>query len=502
MRSFVISMSLSLGVLVACGPSAARDDNASCPGVNTDSDVYNCGACGHVCSAGQLCVQGECSSDCDPGQTVECYEGAPQTEGVGPCRGGQRLCLPSGQWGPCLGQIVPAQEICGNGIDENCSGEADENLDRDGDGFTTCDGDCCDNGECSAPALVNPGAFDAAGNGLDDDCDGAIDNTQTVCDMDLPSRPATTVDYARAMDICNTTTESSRRWGVISASILKADGQPGAHADASSIRPNFGIGLPPQAGMSFTLLSSGHAAAPGQINPGHIDWEDSARNGVTSGFPADFIGAHGGTLPNAPGCPSPFGTQAQDPVMLSLRIRVPSNAKSFSFSSNFFSAEYPEYVCSPYNDFFVVLLDSTWNGTPANPTDKNLAFYRDQANMVYPVGINLAHGNTGLFTQCRNGTTGCLGEEGTISTCVSTAQLAGTGFDTPSSGYCDGDSLQGGGTGWLVTSGNVTPGEVITLRIAIWDTSDQNLDSVVILDNFQWSVEVSDPGTVIGGPPL
>ena len=488
-----------LALVVACGPTAVKDrDNSACPGANLDSDVFNCGECGTTCGAGELCIAGACDSTCDPGQTVPCYEGAPQTEDVGPCRGGTRTCLPSGTWSACQGQVVPAAEVCGNGIDENCSGEADENLDQDGDGYTTCDGDCCDSGECQRPELVNPGAFDAAGNTVDDDCDGAVDNTQVVCDMGLSSRPNQVLDYARAMDLCQMTTEASNRWGVISATLTKADGSMGAHPDSASIRPSFGSGLPPQAGMSYALLSSGRAAAPGQSNPNHVDWEDSARNGISSGFPSDFLTAHGGALPNAPGCPAPLGLAAQDPVMLTLRVRVPSNAKSFSFASNFFSAEYPEYVCSPYNDFFVVLLDSAWSGQPANPSDKNLAFYRNAANMIYPVGVNLAYGNTGLFTQCQNGATGCEGTPGTISTCTGTGQLAGTGFDRTSPGACAQDSIEGGATGWLVTSGNVKGGEIITLRIAIWDTSDQNLDSLVVLDNFQWSVDVSDPGTVIG----
>jgi hypothetical protein len=48
-----------------------------------------------------------------------------------------------------------------------------------------------------------------------------------------------------------------------------------------------------------------------------------------------------------------------------------------------------------------------------------------------------------------------------------------------------------------VTQGNVVGGETIKLRIAIWDTSDGYYDSVSIIDNFQWSVDVSQPGTVI-----
>ena len=181
-----------------------------------------------------------------------------------------------------------------------------------------------------------------------------------------------------------------------------------------------------------------------------------------------------------------------------MRVRVPTNAKSFKLSVNFYSAEFPEWTCTSFNDFFIVLLDSTYAGDPANPTDKNLAFYQapGTTNKV-PVGVNLGFGNTGLFTQCVNGSTGCDGTPGTISTCIDTTLLAGTGFDDPEAGACDTNSVTGGATGWLVTSGNVTPGEVITLRIAVWDTSDHAWDSLAVVDGFQWSTEVAQPGTDI-----
>ncbi len=187
--------------------------------------------------------------------------------------------------------------------------------------------------------------------------------------------------------------------------------------------------------------------------------------------------------------------------MLTLTIRVPTNASSFTLQTNFFSSEFPEWTCSAFNDFFVVLLDSAWNGMPANPHDKNLATYTSANMMVYPVGVNLAYGNTGLFTQCTNGPTGCEGgTTGTISTCTGTGDLAGTGMETADPGAsalgCTG-AQTGGATGWLTTSGNVVGGEIIKLRIAIWDTSDHALDSLAVIDNFKWSVQSSDPGTVI-----
>jgi hypothetical protein len=179
--------------------------------------------------------------------------------------------------------------------------------------------------------------------------------------------------------------------------------------------------------------------------------------------------------------------------MLKLRIRVPTNAQSFSVKSYFFSAEYPEWVCTQYNDFFVTLLDSGWAGAPDNPSDKNLAYY-DAGGVHYPVGVNLAP--TGLFSQCQSDETGCSdGIDGPFCTCAGgPAPLAGTGFDQSGTG-CGYSSLEGGGTGWLTTSGNVNRGEVMEIRFAIWDTGDQVYDSLVLLDNFQWSVTPSQPGT-------
>jgi hypothetical protein len=155
----------------------------------------------------------------------------------------------------------------------------------------------------------------------------------------------------------------------------------------------------------------------------------------------------------------------------------------------------------------VVLLDSTWTGSPANPADKNLAFYTAPGGAKYPVGVNLAFGDTGLFTQCLNGPTGCGGGSvaGNTNTCLSTADLSGTGMDVvnpPSAfpgdpGVCGASNLAGGATGWLATSGNVVGGEIITLRLALWDTGDAFYDSVVVIDGFEWSVDAAEPGTVV-----
>jgi hypothetical protein len=394
--------------------------------------------------------------------------------------------------------VTPGQDVCGNGADENCDGTADNETDQDGDGYTNCGGDCCDSSDegCVEPEKVNPGAIEVDGNDLDDDCDGNVDNAVAqLCDTGLSSNPTDPVDYARAIELCETATETDNRWGVISARFVRADGT-GAPVDVQkAIRPAFGA-TTVQAGASMAVISTAAAAATGQTNPAFSSW-NSTDHGTSSNYPADWFAANGNTLPNAAGCPDPIGATANDPVMLELRIRTPSNAQSFSLRTNFMSAEFPEYTCTFFNDFFVVLLDSTWASDPPNPADKNLAFYTNPQNQIYPVGVNLAYGNTGLFQVCRNGATGCYGTNtGTINTCTSDAELGGTGMEVVD-GTCDTNSQVGGGTGWLTTSGNVVGGEIITLRIALWDTSDGLLDSVAMIGNFQWSLDPSDPGTVI-----
>jgi hypothetical protein len=46
--------------------------------------------------------------------------------------------------------------------------------------------------------------------------------------------------------------------------------------------------------------------------------------------------------------------------------------------------------------------------------------------------------------------------------------------------------VSGGATGWLSSQAPVKPGETFTLDLMIWDTGDGDLDSSVLLDNFQW----------------
>ena len=318
----------------------------------------------------------------------------------------------------------------------------------------------------------------------------------SVCDSGLSSNSQAPDDYARALDLCQKATESGHAPGLISAAFTLASGA-GIPATAShAIRPAFGTNNTPRHGAALVVLSTGAAAAPGDLNPAYQAFDPGVDNGTLSDVPADWLAANANAIPHAPGCPEPHFNYAIDPVMLTLRIRTPSNARSFALDANFFTVDYAEFVCSPFNDMFVALLDSAYTGTPANPDDKNLATYTMPTLARYPLDANLARDATGLFTQCVNGTTGCSSQNiQTMSACTGTSGLVGTGLDVATPNRCDADSLRGGATGWLTLRGNVLPGEIITLRLAIWDTSDYLEDSAILLDHLRWSASSVTAGT-------
>ena len=507
-----------------------QDGLACCGGscVDIETDLDHCGGCDApcapanaqgVCDAG-VCGLGQCNQGfvdcnqnladgcevqgmcaCEPNAVQACYSGPLGTEGVGQCQAGTQTCNAQGTgWSPCQGQILPSPEVCGSGIDENCNGEIDENPDLDGDGWGVCDGDCCDSvgPGCLNPALVNPGAFEYPGNMVDDDCDGTIDNALPPCDANLASNTNNAMHYAQALNLCQTTTLNpplpQRRWGVIESGLHLASGAGSPHASSRSLRPQFGANNPAQHGDRLVVLSTGHAAASGQSNPGFASFQNGQSMATQSTFPADWYAANGNSLPNAPGCPTPAGNTAYNPVMLRVQVRVPTNASSFSVRMFFFSAEYPEYVCTAFNDFFVTLVDST---AANNPADRNIAIY-SQGNNQWPVGVNILQAASGLFTQCSNGQIGQCGTLSNYNGCTGTNLLNGTGMDIMGSTNfsCGYNGRHGGGTGWLTMSGNATPGEIMTLRFVIWDTGDELFDSVVLLDDFQWNINPSQPGVL------
>jgi hypothetical protein len=337
--------------------------------------------------------------------------------------------------------------------------------DIDGDGYTTCDDDCDD-----VDPLVNPGAFDFI-NGIDDDCDGAGDNPATACGGGLLYTSQDPVDYAKAIDLCQATTldamGADKKWGLISAEFRLANGTGAPAAISHAIVTSLGSVLGPRKNQNFVYLSSGPAGVPGQQywQPGVP--QGSSPNNTSSSMPPGFP-------TNKAGCPLPFSTTAFDPVNLRLTVRTPTNAQSLGFDHGFFSAEYPEWACSFYNDMWVALLETGASGIANN---KNIIF--DGQGTPGTVNLN-------FFDRCVAGQTGCAGGTLGFNFCAGgKAELAGTGFgdvDSP----CGTTSSIGGSTGWLTTESPMLPGEVIVVQFIVWDTSDGILDSSSMLDNFHW----------------
>jgi hypothetical protein len=516
-----------------CTDQQPCQDGFSCCGGDCQdlaNDPNFCGACDadpcpdyanaeDLCTMG-VCTMGDCEglwNNCDgnpangcetqaqcacvPGEQIDCYTGFPaDTEGVGQCQSGLRTCNAQGTgYGACIGQVIPAIEVCGSGLDENCNGQIDENPDLDSDGWGVCDNDCCDqvSPECSTPNLVNPGAFEVGANEVDDDCDGNIDNPLALCDAGLTVNNGTPGDYAKAIDLCQTTTLNpplaQKKWGVINSWLRLANDAGAPSTSSRSIRPQFGTNIAPQEGQRIAVFSTGAASYPGAPAPNYVAFQQGLNTNTQSAAPADWVAANGGSFPNAPGCAIAGGTTAYNPVMFKVQVRVPTNANSFSVKMYFFSAEYPEYTCTAFNDFFVTLVNST---DPENPADKNIAIYQS-GNNTWPVGVNLVKAASGLFSQCLNGTISQCGVPSAYNGCVGSTELVGTGFNVNASA-CGYNGYTGGGTGWLTMSGNVTPGEIMDIRFVIWDTADQFWDSVVLLDDWQWSVQASEPGVTPG----
>jgi hypothetical protein len=493
-----------------CGFCAATFTQCNATCVDEKTDPQNCGGCNVVCPAGEVCSVGACAATCAPGLSAcgqKCLDTTVDVKNCGSC-----------------GNACAAGDTCQNSVCVTCDSAT---TDCDGDGWLVADGDCCDKpGLCgSQPELVNPGALEVVGNGIDDNCNGLTDLFDTqdtvACDDLLPSNSTVALDYAKALGICRQTVEQplllkDKTWGLLDAQILRADGSPLQDLSAISIRTGFGSIAPATTqGKSVIVMSSGVAADATQTMPGPNGGAPLGFNVSNSHMPSSAvnIGTAGMThsvsdwyatpnpplkvangLPDSPGCNTSSTSTANDSVMLYLRLRAPTNAKAFSFNSYFLSAEYPEYVCTTFNDQFIALVD-TPNGTPKpipNPIDKNLLTYT-QGGQQWPIGINIAKGTT-LFAVCDSQQTSplCWDTDVSASSCMlGSSQLLGTGFDATGGAGC----TIGGGTFWLTTAGNVIPGDIVELRIAIWDVGDSAFDSLAVIDGFQWLTNATLPGT-------
>jgi hypothetical protein len=358
-----------------------------------------------------------------------------------------------------------------------------DSTDHDGDGWSFAEGDCND---CNK--FINPGAYDVPMNGIDEDCDGTADNEPTGCDSALTSISTTTgADGAKAMDLCRTTTTApatpkQRTWGVLEAAYVLPDGSSGQAGNSGYelgygiLGPSFGTSNHTQEGVRMLGLSSGTARQP--TDPGYQDVSGFDK-GYTSGAPTGFPG-------QTPACGNVTFGAPHDGAGLRVVIRVPTNALTMSFDTNFFSYEFPDWVCSEYNDTFVVIMTPSPPGEPSTAND-NIAF--DSKGNVISI-------NAGFLQVCDP--TSSAGAAGTgpmaggyVYACPEGAsKLHGTGFGIDTTSVSPlGDGQDHASTDWLTTTVNVSTfaGKQITLLFAVWDSSDGQLDTTVLVDNVKWT---------------
>lgn len=123
--------------------------------------------------------------ECTIGDSFECYPSDMATNGVGECHAGFRTCIDNGfgvgVWADCEGAVIPVEEECGDGLDNDCNG-VDDDKDFDGDGYI--DDECDGGNDCDDSDLfVNLGIEEVCGDGIDNDCDGIDNECQVQLDM-------------------------------------------------------------------------------------------------------------------------------------------------------------------------------------------------------------------------------------------------------------------------------------------------------------------------------
>ena len=354
----------------------------------------------------------------------------------------------------------------------------DPNADMDMDGWSTNQGDCND-----CDPNVNPGAIDVLQQNDggtptwgDEDCDGTPGDSAMACDTGLMLTSVDPNDAAKSIELCRQATDTDRKYGVISATYMRANGTPLPNPGPQvGIQTGFGQNVHVQGGQNLLVLSSGYARIVGQAGACNgISCVTNQTGAPPTGFPQDD-----------PMCPP---TQAvADDIAIALKIRVPTNATGYSFNFKFYSFEFPDWVCDTagYNDQFIALVTPPPMGSyqPTGSPGGNISF--DMNN--HPVSVNF-----GYFDVCDPGSpqrfaSHCMSGGGTCPAMpnpycpLGVNELAGTGFDVWHTGVGP-----AGATRWLQTQAPAQPGSIITIRFAMWDAGNALFDSTVLIDNVQW----------------
>tara|TARA_B100001964_G_C14204576_1_gene587462 strand:- start:376 stop:1338 length:963 start_codon:yes stop_codon:yes gene_type:complete len=315
------------------------------------------------------------------------------------------------------------------------------------------------------------------------------------------------------MELCQNANPDGSGWGLLSTELTNVDGSSAPNGMHFAILNSLGSTVDAQMNDTMVALSSGRARGVG--DPGYVANDtsftaDMMSMGEGRSAPSNYLSAHGGQLETVPQCPN-GNSQVNDSVRLRLRMRAPTNAQGMQFRFRFFSYEYPVFICTEFNDFFLVLVESEHADIPV---DHNISFDANGA----PVSVNNAFFTSCDPLECFQGQnfddmdSGFGGDGESVSAsgvdangdgcpdslvCNTTTNLCESQYGACPAGSDDVLAYherrnQAGATAWLTTSAPVVPGEVVTVDFHIWDTSDTSLDSLVLIDDFQWLIEPTE----------
>ncbi len=189
----------------------------------------------------------------------------------------------------------------------------------------------------------------------------------------------------------------------------------------------------PTDGSTFALLSTGIAGA----------------DPVTTG--GDNPGDERGTwFKNRYGHP-------RDKATLTMTIKVPIYMHYLYYDLQFFSAESPEYVGSPYNDALIVTVNSPSQGITSYVLDVNSGDFILDSNDISGTGFD-------IFAQS--------GIPDAVDWVDTTPRAPGA---------------DAGATAIITRAHPVSPLEEVTIEFKIKDTGDNMLDSAIFIDNLMFS---------------
>jgi len=416
--------------------------------------------------------------------------------------GGGATTTTTGQGGG--GGVGGALTVGSGGQSMGCDPGA-SSVDDDGDGYTEDQFDCDD---CDPNA--NPGAAEVIAEAdplnpdkpipkpADEDCDSLIDADDpdlAPCDLSDTIQLASTdpMDAVKAIGFCDTDKDGKTKF-LKKATWTLADGlSPGVSVDMDKFHLGHGIFKTfgkdtPREGARMLALSSGTARTA-------ADFGFVSRNfnkGYSSNPPLTFDGAS----PACPGVVVPKSS-VQDAAGIELEIMTPTNALSLEFSFNFRSYEFPQFICTQFNDFF-------WANFVQGNVNKNISF-DDQNNAI---SVNAA-----FLTQCEcppAGVNDCIappfpavGQPQKTFNCTGKDLLEETDFDGNTNPQATYAGWTNAGSGWLKTTTPVEPNKLIKLRFVVFDSGvdangkkDHNVDSTVFIDKFRWHAVPADLQTV------